>query len=56
MSVAKHPISDPAIQMLAQIVHGADDHTFREPGNVGVWTEADSVTYFDDLRAESLGS
>lgn len=26
------------------------DNTFRQPGKVGLWTEADSVTYFDDFR------
>ena len=26
------------------------DNTFTEPGKVGLWTKADSVTYFDDLR------
>jgi len=30
------------------------DTTFAEPGRVGVWTKADSVTYFDDLRVEAL--
>lgn len=30
------------------------DTTFGEAGRVGVWTKADSVTYFDDLRAEAL--
>ncbi|MFB3829344.1 MAG: hypothetical protein ACE15B_21425 [Bryobacteraceae bacterium] len=28
----------------------AEDATFREPGKVGLWTKADSVTYFDDFR------
>jgi len=28
----------------------ATDNTFEEPGKVGLWTKADSVTYFDDLR------
>ena len=32
----------------------ARDHTFTESGRVGVWTKADSVTYFDDLTVESL--
>jgi 3-keto-disaccharide hydrolase len=27
----------------------ADDPTFRDAGKVGLWTKADSVTYFDDL-------
>ena len=30
------------------------DQTFKESGRVGVWTKADSVTYFDDLTVESL--
>ncbi len=29
------------------------DATFAEAGRAGVWTKADSVTYFDDLRAEA---
>lgn len=29
------------------------DDTFSEAGKVGVWTKADSVTHFDDLRVES---
>jgi hypothetical protein len=29
------------------------DTTFTEAGRVGVWTKADSVTHFDDLRAEA---
>jgi len=28
----------------------ATDNTFSEAGKVGLWTKADSVTYFDDLR------
>jgi hypothetical protein len=27
----------------------ATDGTFKEAGKIGVWTKADSVTYFDDL-------
>jgi hypothetical protein len=30
------------------------DKTFPDAGKVGVWTKADSVTYFDDLSATSL--
>ncbi len=30
------------------------DRTFSKPGKVGLWTKADSVTYFDDLTAEPL--
>ncbi|HET6962571.1 MAG TPA: family 16 glycoside hydrolase [Terriglobia bacterium] len=28
------------------------DNTFTEPGKIGLWTKADSVTYFDDLTVE----
>lgn len=31
------------------------DRTFRDAGKVGVWTKADSITYFKDLKVESLG-
>lgn len=27
-----------------------EDETFKEAGKIGLWTKADSVTYFDDLR------
>jgi hypothetical protein len=37
----------------ARIIQAKDD-TFRQPGKVGVWTKADAVTYFDDLRVELL--
>jgi hypothetical protein len=29
----------------------ATDETFKEAGKIGLWTKADSVTYFDDLKA-----
>ena len=32
----------------------ASDSTFKGAGKVGVWTKADSVTYFDDLAVEGL--
>lgn len=28
--------------------------TFKEPGKVGLWTKADAVTQFDDLKIVSL--
>lgn len=31
-----------------------EDNTFTEAGKVGLWTKADSVTAFDDLKMESL--
>ena len=30
-----------------------EDDTFTDAGKVGLWTKADSVTYFDDLQIES---
>ena len=29
----------------------ATDDTFKDAGKVGLWTKAESVTYFDDLKA-----
>lgn len=37
-----------------QKIMDAHDQTFAQAGQVGVWTKADSVTYFDDLRVEPL--
>ena len=33
-------------------VMDAHDKTFTNAGKVGVWTKADSVIYFDDLKVE----
>jgi hypothetical protein len=30
-------------------LYEVDDTTFTQPGRVGVWTKADSVTHFDDI-------
>ena len=32
----------------------AHDQTFLQVGRIGLWTKADSVTYFDDLTVEPL--
>ena len=32
----------------------AKDETFTEAGKVGLWTKADSVTYFDDLSVSAI--
>ncbi len=37
-----------------QLVVDAKDDTFRDAGKVGVWTKADSVTYFDALTVKPL--
>jgi hypothetical protein len=31
----------------------ATDDTFKDQGKIGLWTKADSVTYFDDLRVKA---
>jgi hypothetical protein len=36
-----------------KLLFEADDDTFKGAGKVGLWTKADSVTYFDDLKIES---
>jgi len=33
-----------------QKLYEVEDRTFTEAGKVGLWTKADSVTYFDDLK------
>jgi hypothetical protein len=33
-----------------QKLYEVEDNTFPESGKVGLWTKADSVTHFDDLR------
>jgi hypothetical protein len=35
-----------------QKIMEVEDSTFAGPGKVGLWTKADSVTYFDDFRIE----
>ncbi len=37
-----------------QQIMNAADTTFGKAGKVGVWTKADSVTYFDDLTLDPL--
>jgi hypothetical protein len=32
----------------------ADDPTFDQPGQVALWTKADSVTYFDSIAIRPL--
>lgn len=36
-----------------KLLFEADDDTFKDAGKVGLWTKADSVAYFDDLKIES---
>ena len=37
------------VSVNGQGLYEVEDTTFTSPGKVGVWTKADSVTYFDDL-------
>jgi hypothetical protein len=37
-----------------EMLFKAKDQTFQEKGKIGLWTQADAVTHFDDLRVESL--
>ena len=45
--VAKGPLFE--VYHDARKLYDVEDTTFTQPGKVGVWTKADSVTYFDDL-------
>jgi hypothetical protein len=38
-----------AVTINGQGLYEVEDTTFTKPGKVGLWTKADSVTYFDDL-------
>ena len=40
------------VALNGEVLFDVVDSTFSEPGKVGLWTKADSVTYFDDLRIE----
>lgn len=39
-----------AVYLNGQKLYEVEDSTFTEAGKVGLWTKADSVTYFDDLK------
>jgi len=59
-----HPIPSKAWSILRVVFRGpkftvyfdrrrvieAEDSTFTGPGKIGLWTKADSVTYFDDFH------
>jgi Domain of Unknown Function (DUF1080) len=34
-------------------LYEVEDRTFAEAGKIGLWTKADSVTYFDDLQIDA---
>ncbi len=36
-----------------KLLFEAEEETFKEAGKVGLWTKADSITYFDDLKIKS---
>jgi hypothetical protein len=39
-----------SVWLNGQKLYEVEDETFAEAGKVGLWTKADSVTYFDDLK------
>ena len=39
-----------AVALNGTKLYDVEDSTFAGPGRVGVWTKADSVTHFDDLK------
>jgi hypothetical protein len=41
------------MQQVAKSLYSATDTTFTAAGKVALWTKADSVTYFDDLRIQT---
>jgi hypothetical protein len=40
------------VRLNGNVLFEARDQTFKDAGRVGLWTKADSLTYFDDLRVE----
>ncbi len=41
-----------AVSFDGQKLFQVEDSTFTGPGKTGLWTKADSVTYFDDFQVE----
>jgi len=41
------------VKLNGEVLFAARDQTFKDAGKVGLWTKADSVTYFDGLRIEA---
>ena len=39
------------VSLNGEALFAVEDGTFTQPGRVGVWTKADSVTHFDDIKA-----
>ena len=39
-----------AVALNGTKLYDVEDSTFSGPGRIGVWTKADSVTHFDDLK------
>jgi len=42
-----------AVSFDGKQIFEVEDSTFTGPGKVGLWTKADSVTYFDDFQIET---
>lgn len=45
-----------AVWLNGKHLFDVEDGTFANAGKIGLWTKADSVTAFDDLRAVSAAS
>jgi len=43
-----------AVALNGTKLYDVEDSTFAGPGRIGVWTKADSVTHFDDLKLTIL--
>jgi hypothetical protein len=42
------------VSLDGRVLFTATDRTFAEPGRVGLWTKADSLTHFDGFEVETL--
>jgi hypothetical protein len=55
VAVADAPgVTDLRVEVRCKPILDARDDTFKDAGKAGVWTKADSVTYFDALTVAPL--
>ena len=47
-------LEDIEIFLNGKKLFDVENNTFTEAGKIGLWTKADAITQFDDLRATSL--
>jgi 3-keto-disaccharide hydrolase len=50
----EHRGDDIKVLVDGKRVFAGSDKTYVDPGKIGVWIKADSMTYFDDLKVEEL--